>query len=43
VSAHDPVSLATAVALVMAAGLGASSVPALRATRVDPMLALRRE
>jgi putative ABC transport system permease protein len=43
VTAYDPATLAVTVVLVMAAGLGSSLVPALRATRVDPMVALRRE
>jgi putative ABC transport system permease protein len=43
VTAYDPATLAATVVLVMAAGLGSSLVPALRATRVDPMVALRRE
>ena len=43
VSPTDPVTLATVVALVAGAGLIASYVPALRATRVDPLVVLRSE
>ena len=39
----DPVALAATVASVFATGLAASYVPARRATRVDPMAALRAE
>src|SRR5262245_5499255 len=43
VSAHDPLTyLTVAVALGLAA-LAASAVPALRASRVDPVVALRSE
>jgi putative ABC transport system permease protein len=41
VSPYDPLTLAAVVAVVVAAGLAASYIPALRATRVDPMVALR--
>ncbi len=43
VSPGDPVTLATAVILVAAAGLFACSIPAGRATRVDPFAALKYE
>ena len=43
VSALDPVSYVTTVAALVATGLFASALPALRATRVDPMVALRDE
>jgi ABC-type antimicrobial peptide transport system permease subunit len=43
VSPGDPLTLATAVFLVAAAGLFACSIPARRATRVDPLVALRYE
>jgi predicted permease len=39
----DPAALAFAIALMFAIGVLASSIPALRATRVDPMAALRQE
>jgi ABC-type lipoprotein release transport system permease subunit len=41
--ASDPVVLATAVALVAAIALLATMIPALRATRIDPVLVLRGE
>ncbi len=43
VSPTDPATLAAATALLAAAALVAISVPALRASRVDPMEALRNE
>jgi putative ABC transport system permease protein len=41
--AHDPLTLALAIILLAAIGLAASFVPALRASRLDPMAALRYE
>jgi putative ABC transport system permease protein len=41
--ADDPLTLALTVILLAAIGLVASFVPALRASRLDPMLALRYE
>jgi putative ABC transport system permease protein len=43
VSPNDPLTLAFVVAIVAVAGLAASYFPALRATRVDPMVVLRSE
>jgi len=43
VSARDPLVYGAVVALVAVVSLLASLVPARRATRVDPMIALRAE
>ncbi len=43
VSGHDPVVLAAAVVLLGAISLGAGSIPAHRASRLDPMKALRAD
>jgi putative ABC transport system permease protein len=43
VSAHDPATLAAGVAVLLITGLVAAWVPARRATRVDPLIALRYE
>jgi ABC-type antimicrobial peptide transport system permease subunit len=43
VSARDPLIYVTVVALVGIVSLAATVVPARRATRVDPMIALRAE
>jgi predicted permease len=43
VSANDPMTFAVMAALLMLAALGASYLPARRATLVDPAIALREE
>jgi len=43
VRAHDPLMLAAVITLVVLVSLVATLVPALRATRVDPLIALRAE
>jgi hypothetical protein len=43
VSASDPLTLIAVVVLVVAAGGAAALFPAIRATRVPPMVVLRDE
>ncbi|HEX6133726.1 MAG TPA: ABC transporter permease [Longimicrobiales bacterium] len=43
VAPNDPLTLAAVTALMCAVGLAACSVPALRAARVDPLVAIRSE
>jgi predicted permease len=43
VSPHDPLTLSIVVTVMVAVGFAACYVPARRATRVDPMIALRCE
>jgi ABC-type antimicrobial peptide transport system permease subunit len=40
---NDPLSLALAVAILLSAALLAGYVPARKASRIDPMIALRHE
>ena len=40
---HDPLTLGLAIVLLAAVAAGASFVPAQRASRLDPMVALREE
>jgi len=42
-SANDPVTLLAGCALLSAVALAASLIPAMRATRIDPQIALRHE
>jgi ABC-type lipoprotein release transport system permease subunit len=43
VSGTDPIALSAAGAVLLGAALLASWIPARRAARVDPMVALRQE
>jgi len=43
VSAWDPVTLASVIAIMLAVASLASLLPAVRAARVDPMQVLREE
>jgi predicted permease len=43
VDAHDPLMLGVAVSVLLLAAAAATLLPALRAARIDPMLALRHE
>jgi len=40
---HDPVAIAFGLTALVACGLTAGIVPAWRASRIDPMVALRHE
>jgi ABC-type antimicrobial peptide transport system permease subunit len=43
VTPYDPLALASAVAIIVATAIVAAAAPGLRASRVDPMVALRCE
>jgi putative ABC transport system permease protein len=43
VSARDPLTFAAVTVVVLAAGAAACWIPAMKATRIDPMVALRFE
>jgi len=43
VSTFDPLTLASAIALLTVVGAAACYIPSLRATRVDPLVSLRQE
>jgi ABC-type antimicrobial peptide transport system permease subunit len=43
VAAHDPLSYATAAAVLLTVAVFASLLPALRAARIHPIQALRHE
>ena len=43
VTGHDPVTFAAVAGISIAVAVAACAIPALKATRVDPMVALRYE
>jgi ABC-type antimicrobial peptide transport system permease subunit len=43
VAPHDPATFLAVAALMAAIGIGACWIPALRASRIDPAIAMRSE
>jgi ABC-type antimicrobial peptide transport system permease subunit len=43
VAPNDPVTIAGVAAVMLAVGIGACWLPALRAARIDPAIAIRRQ
>jgi ABC-type lipoprotein release transport system permease subunit len=43
VAPHDPVTLVGVALIMLAVGIGACWIPALRAASIDPAVAIRRQ